>query len=90
MEARWRLTGFEPRKTQDAFFALAREPVKICFFVGTRGDTRSPRSTLLLVNQHDAVFTAFVECARRTGRHTAWVEAMIADARQVKENEPFD
>ena len=43
----------------------------------------APATAAVLRDEHDTVFLALVDSPRRTGRHTGWIEAMVADTRQI-------
>src|SRR5581483_2165910 len=87
VEAGRRLSGFEAGKAQDALLRFAGGPVEICLLVRARGYTRAPTPAALLVNQHDPVFSAFIECARWARRHTSRIQTVIANSREVEEHQ---
>src|SRR5512144_2134351 len=90
MKAGRRLARFQPRETQNAFFRFAGGPVIESLFIRTGGHTHAPAPAFFLIDEHDAVFAALVDCPRWPRRHTTSVEAVIADARQIEENQPLD
>src|SRR5262249_31372748 len=59
-----RLAGFDARIAEDALLGFAGLPVVINFLVGTAADAHAPAAALLLVDEHDAVFLAFVDGTR--------------------------
>src|SRR6185369_11332845 len=71
------------RVAEDALFRFAALPVVIDFLVRTPADAHAPATTLVLVDQHDAVLLALVDRPRRTARDTSRVEAVLAQPRQV-------
>ncbi len=81
--ANGRLTHFNARVAEDTFFRLAAFPVVINLFIRTRRDAHAPAATLVLINQHNAVFLAFVDCTAGAGGDTGWVEAVFAKTRQI-------
>ncbi len=44
---------------------------------------QQPATAFILINQHNAVFFAFVDSAAWAGRHATGIEAVFAQARQV-------
>ena len=77
------LSGFDARVAENAFFRLAAFPVVVNFLVRTAADTHPPAAALVLVDQHNAVFLALVDRARRAARHARRIEAVFAQPRQV-------
>ena len=90
VEAGRGLTGLDPRETKDALLRFSRGPVVVGLLVGARGHAGPPRPAPLLVQEHDAVFAPLVQGRRRAGRHASRVEAVIADPRQVEEDQLLD
>ena len=90
VHARRCLAALEPRVAEDALLALAGRPVEVGLLVGTRRDAEPPGTTTLLVEQHHAVFAALVERARRTRGDARRVQAVVADSRQVEEDDLVD
>src|SRR6516165_6015978 len=84
------LPCLNPRIAEDALFRLARSPVVINFLVWTSGDTHSPTTTLVLVDEDNAVLLTLVNRARRAGSDAARIEAMLAKTRQIHHEGIFE
>src|SRR6185437_2968909 len=57
---------------------------------GTAGHAHPPAAALVLVDQHDPVFLALVNRAGWAGRDAAWVQAVLAQARQIHHEGVFE
>src|SRR5690606_6049158 len=67
-----------------ALLRLAGAVVEVDLLVRAAGDTHSPASAPVLIDQHDAVLGSLVDGAGRAGCGARRVEAVLADARQVE------
>jgi hypothetical protein len=85
-----RLTAFDARIAEGAFFRFAGVPVVINLLVGAAGHAHAPATAFLLVDQNDAVFLALVDRARRARRRTGGVKAMLAQPRQIHHEGVFE
>ena len=85
-----RLTRLDARVAEDALLGLARFPVVVNLLVGAGADAHAPAAALVLVDQHNAVFLALVDRARGAARHTGWIQAVLAQARQVHHEGVFE
>ena len=87
----WKQAGACPvsrrGKQRMHFSDLPVNQLKYVFLYGQADDTRPPRTALLLIDQHDAVFAPFVESTGRARRHAAGIQAVVADPRQVEEDQ---
>ena len=77
------LAGFNAGVAKDTLFGLAAFPVVINLLVGAARHTHAPATALVLVDQHNAVFLAFVDRARGARGHAGRVEAMLTQAWQI-------
>ena len=77
------LAVFNFRITKGAFFWTFGFPVEIDFLVRTCTHTLPPAPASILIDEHNAVFLAFVDGTRRTSCHTWRVKAMFAQAWQI-------
>ncbi len=84
------LTGFNARVAENAFLGFARFPVVVNLFVGAAADAHAPATAFVLVNQHNTVFLALVDRARRTTGHAGRVQAMLAQPGQVHHESIFE
>ncbi len=84
-----RLTRFNTRVAEDTFLGFAALPVKVDLLVRAAGNTHSPAAAFVLIDQHNAVFFAFVDSAARARRHARRVEAVFAQARQIHHESVF-
>src|SRR5262249_50458587 len=76
---------FDSRVTADAFFAGVRSRSKHHFLVRATFDVFAVAATTFLVDEHDAIFRAFVDCLTRARSQAAGIRAMVADSGEVKE-----
>src|SRR6185503_15284114 len=83
LRAHRRLAGLDARIAEDALLGFAARPVVVDLLVGTAGHAHAPAAALVLVNEDDAVFLAFVDGSGRAARDTRRVEAVLAQPRQV-------
>src|SRR6185312_14085807 len=81
------LLGLKAGVAEDTFFRLARGTVEIHLLIRAAGDAHPPTAALLLVDQNNAILSALVNGALRASREAAWVQAMIADTRQIKKDD---
>ncbi len=81
---------FDTRIAEDALLGLPALPVEVDFFVRAACDAHTPAAAFVLVNQHDAVFFTFVNCAARAGRHARRVQAVLAQAREIHHEGVFE
>ncbi len=77
------LPGLDARIAEDALLGLPALPVVIDLLVRAAAHAHAPAAALVLVDQHDAVFLALVDRARRAARDARRVEAVLAQPRQV-------
>ena len=77
------LAHFNARVAEDALLGFTRLPVVVDLLVRAGRHAHAPTAALVLVDQHDAVFFALVDRARRACRHASRVQAVLAQARQV-------
>src|SRR6516165_558690 len=84
------LPGFDARIAEDALLRLPGSPVVIDFLVWTSGDTHPPTTTLVLVDEDNAVLLTLVNRAGRAGSDAARIEAMLAKTRQIHHEGIFE
>ena len=65
LAAHRRLAGLDARVAEDALLGLAALPVVVDLLVRAARHAHAPAAALVLVDQHDAVFLALVDGARR-------------------------
>ncbi len=85
-----RLTGFEAGEAQDALLGLAGVPVVVHLLVRAAGHAHPPAAALVLVDQDDTVLGPFVDRTARARRQARRIEAVVADPREIVEDNPFD
>src|SRR5690606_38066588 len=85
-----RLTRFDAREAERAFLGFAAFPVVINFLVRTRRYAHAPAAALVLIDQHNAVFFAFVNRAGRAGCHARRIQAVLAQTRQIHHESVFE
>ncbi len=85
-----RLTHLDARVAEDALLRLAALPVVVDLLVRAGRHAHAPAAALVLVDQHDAIFLALVDRARRARRHARRVQAVLAQARQVHHEGLFE
>src|SRR3989337_237019 len=89
MRTGWRLAGLQTREAEDALFRLTGGPVVIQFFIRAGCHAHAPGAALILVHQYHAIVCPCIDRPRRAGCRTGWIQAVIANTRQVVENHPF-
>ena len=82
-----RLPRLQAREAQDALLRLAGVPVVVDLLVGAGGHAHAPGAAAVLVDQHHAVLLALVDRAGGAGRHAGRVQAVVADAGEVVEDD---
>src|SRR5471030_3420209 len=60
------------------------------FFVRAAGQAHAPAAAFVLIDQHNAVFAAFINRAARTGRHTGRIQAVFAQTWQIGHEGVFE
>src|SRR4030095_10916689 len=83
LRAHGRLAGLDARITERALLGLPALPVVIDLLVRAAAHAHPPAAALVLVDEHDAVFLALVDRARRAARDARRIEAVLAQPRQV-------
>src|SRR5262249_15408113 len=74
-----RQSGLDARVAERALFCLPRSPIVVDLLVGTARYTHAPTTTLVLVDEDDAVLFALVDRARGAGGDAARIEAVLTD-----------
>ena len=90
LEAGRRLAALDPRVAADALLGLALRPGVERLLARARRHAHPPPAAGLAVDEHDPVLAALVDRAGRAGRGAGGVEAVVARARQVEEDEPLE
>ncbi len=84
------LAYLKARVAERTFLGLAGLVIEVNLLIRAARDTHAPAAALVLIHEHDAVFSALVHRAGRARRHAGGVHAMLADAWQVEHEGVLD
>src|SRR5215831_7392998 len=76
-----RQPGLDARVAKRALLGLPGGPIVVDLLVWTARYAHAPAAALVLVDEDDAVLLALVDRTGGAGGDTAWIEAVLADAR---------
>lgn len=83
LRAGGRQAFLDTRLTENTLFGLGHLLFEVNLLAGTGRDAVAVPAAAFLIDQHNTVLLAFIDCNTRTGSKTGRVSAVIADTRHV-------